>query len=84
MLATNLYKVLGKRTVSEKEPFKNKAIEKDIKDKSFDEKNIVKKAKKYLKNLSVKDTVNMIFKSEKINKKKIYQLCLKIKNEKTS
>ncbi len=58
--------------------------EKDIKDKSFDEKNIVKKAKKYLKNLSVKDTVNMIFKSEKINKKKIYQLCLKIKNEKTS
>ena len=58
--------------------------EKDIKDKSFDEKNIVKKAKKYLKNLSVKDTVNMIFKSEKINKKKIYQLCLKIKNEKIS
>ena len=58
--------------------------EKDIKDKTFDEKNIVKKAKKYLKNLSVKDTVNMIFKSEKINKKKIYQLCLKIKNEKIS
>ena len=51
---------------------------------TFDEKNIVKKAKKYLKNLSVKDTVNIILKSEKINKKKIYQLCLKIKNEKTS
>ena len=58
--------------------------EKDIKDKTFDEKNIVKKAKKYLKNFSVKDTVNIILKSEKINKKKIYQLCLKIKNEKTS
>ncbi len=58
--------------------------EKDIKDKIFDEKNIAKKAKKYLKNLSVKDTVDIIFKSEKINKKKIYQLCLKIKNEKIS
>ena len=56
--------------------------EKDIKDKSFDEKNIVKKAKKYLKNLSLKDTVNKIFESEKINKKKIYKLCLKIKNDK--
>ena len=56
--------------------------EKDIKDKIFDEKNIVKKAKKYLKNLSLKDTVNKIFESEKINKKKIYQLCLKIKNDK--
>ena len=56
--------------------------EKDIKGKIFDEKNIVKKAKKYLKNLSLKDTVNKIFESEKINKKKIYQLCLKIKNDK--
>ena len=58
--------------------------EKDIKDKIFDEKKIMKKAKKYLKNLSVKDTVDIIFESEKINKKKIYQLCLKIKNEKIS
>ena len=58
--------------------------DKDIKDKIFDEKNIMKKAKKYLKDLSVKDTVDIIFKSEKINKKKIYQLCLKIKNEKIS
>ncbi len=56
--------------------------EKDIKGKIFDEKNIMKKAKKYLKNLSLKDTVNKIFESEKINKKKIYQLCLKIKNDK--
>ncbi len=58
--------------------------EKDIKDKIFDEKKIMKKAKKYLKNLSVKDAVDIIFESEKINKKKIYQLCLKIKNEKIS
>ena len=35
MLATNLYRVLGKRTVSEKELFKNKAIENEIKDSIF-------------------------------------------------
>ena len=58
--------------------------EKNNKDKIFNEKEIMKKAKKYLKNLSVKDTVNTIFKSEKINKKKIYKLCLKIKDEKNS
>ena len=58
--------------------------EKNNKDKIFNEKEIMKKAKKYLKSLSVKDTVNIIFKSEKINKKKIYGLCLKIKDEKNS
>ena len=58
--------------------------EKNNKDKIFNEKEIMKKAKKYLKSLSVKDTVNTIFKSEKINKKKIYKLCLKIKDEKNS
>ena len=56
--------------------------EKNNKDKIFNEKEIIQKAKKYLKNLSVKDTVEIIFKREKINKKKIYELCLKIKNEK--
>jgi len=58
--------------------------EKNNKDKIFNEKKIMKKVKKYLSTLTVKDTVDIIFKSEKINKKKIYQLCLKIKNEKTS
>ena len=58
--------------------------EKNNKDKIFNEKEIMQKAKKYLKSLSVKDTVNTIFKSEKINKKKIYKLCLKIKDEKNS
>ena len=38
--------------------------------------------KKYLKKYSLKDTVNLILESEKINKKKVYNLCLKIKNEK--
>ncbi len=58
--------------------------EKNNKDKIFDEKEIMRKAKNYLKNLSVKDTVDIIFQKEKINKKKIYKLCLKIKNEKLS
>ena len=50
--------------------------------RKFDEKKIVNKIKKYLKKYSLKDTVNIIFETEKINKKKIYDLCLKIKNEK--
>ncbi len=58
--------------------------EKNNKDKILNKKEIMKKAKKYLKSLSVKDTVDTIFKSEKINKKKIYELCLKIKDEKNS
>ena len=37
MLATNLYKILGKRTVSDKKPFKNKAIENEVKDSIFSE-----------------------------------------------
>ena len=37
MLATNLYRVLGKRTVSEKKHFKNKVIENEIKDSIFSE-----------------------------------------------
>ena len=56
--------------------------EKNLKDNSFDEKKIVYKIKKYLKNYSLRDTVNLILETEKINKKKIYDLCLKIKNEK--
>ena len=49
--------------------------------KKFDEEKIVNKVKKYLKNYSLKDTVNLILETENINKKKIYNLCLKIKNE---
>ena len=56
--------------------------EKDNITQKYDEKKIVNKAKKYLKSYSLKDTVNLIFESEKTNKKKIYNLCLKIKNEK--
>ena len=56
--------------------------EKKTKNINFNEKKIVNKAKKYLKSYSLKDTVNLILETEKINKKKIYDLCLRIKNEK--
>ena len=56
--------------------------ENNAKIKNFDEEKIVNKIKKYLKKYSLKDTVNLILETEKINKKKIYNLCLKLKNEK--
>ena len=48
----------------------------------FDEEKIVNKIKKYIKNYSLKDTVNLILATENINKKTVYNLCLKVKNEK--
>ena len=56
--------------------------ENDTKIIKFDEVKIVNKIKRYLKNYSLKDTVNLILETEDINKKKVYNLCLKIKNEK--
>ncbi len=56
--------------------------ENNNKNKKFDEKKIVNKIKKYLKNYSLKDTVSIISEIEKTNKKKVYELCLKVKNEK--
>ena len=56
--------------------------ESDNKTKRFDEEKIVNKARIYLKKYSLKDTVNLISETEKISKKIIYKLCLKIKNEK--
>ena len=53
--------------------------EKKTKDKIFDEKNITKKAKVYLEKYSLKDVVDLLFETEKVNKKKIYQICLNIK-----
>ncbi len=54
----------------------------DLNIKSIDEEKIVNKAKNYLKKYSLKDTVNLILETEKVNKKKVYDICLKIKNEK--
>ncbi len=42
------------------------------------------KIKKYLKKYSLKDTVKLILETEKLSKKKIYELSLKIKNEKNN
>ena len=57
--------------------------EKNIKDKFFNKSKIIKKAKLYLKKYSLKDVVELLFESEKSNKKEIYQICLDIKkNEK--
>ena len=59
--------------------------EKDNKDKILDEDKIIEKAKKFLKKYSLKDVVELLFESVKINKKKIYQICLNIKkNEKNN
>ena len=42
---------------------------------------IINKAKKYLKKYSLKDTVELISNLENTNKKKVYDICLKIKND---
>jgi 16S rRNA (cytidine1402-2'-O)-methyltransferase len=87
---TKIHEVFIRDDVNNLKDFKNPVkgeltiviSEKNLKDNSFDEKKIVHKIKKYLKNYSLRDTVNLILETEKINKKKIYDLCLKIKNEK--
>ncbi len=56
--------------------------ENNSKTKKIDEEKIVSKIKKYLQTYSLKYTVNLIQESENISKKKIYDLCLKVKNEK--
>ena len=65
----------GELTVVISESYRNKVL---------DHEKITILAKKYLKKYRLKDTVDLIFHSEKISKKKIYQICLKIKNEKSS
>ena len=49
--------------------------------KSVSDTEIIKQANKYLDKYSVKDVVELISKKEKISKKKIYDICLKIKND---
>ncbi len=58
--------------------------EKNMKTVVFDKQKIVNKLKKYLKKYSVKDTVDLIIKTEKIKKNEVYKLCLKLKNEKNN
>ena len=62
----------GELTVVISKIYHNNEIE------SYD--NIKIQAKKYLKKYSLKDVVELISKKEKISKKKVYEICLKIKN----
>ena len=87
---TKIYESFIRKSVDEldvfKDPLKGELTvvisEKNKKNKTYDEEKIVNKIKKYLKKYSLKDTVNLILETEKINKKKVYDLCLKTKNEK--
>ena len=87
---TKIYESFIRKSIDEldvfKDPLKGELTvvisEKNNKNKTYDEEKIVNKIKKYLKKYSLKDTVNLILETEKINKKKVYDLCLKTKNEK--
>jgi len=55
--------------------------EKKIKDRVFDENEIKNKAKSLLNKHTLKDVVEILFEEEKLNKKKIYKICLEIKKK---
>ena len=84
---SKIHETFYRKDINKINMFKNKVkgeltvviSEKSTKNKKFDEKKIVEKAKKYLKKYSLKDVVELLFETEQINKKKIYQLCLDIK-----
>ncbi len=87
---TKLHEAFVRKDIDELQPFKSPikgeltlVISEDNKKiNNFNEEKIVNKVKKYLKKYSLKDTVELILETEQINKKKIYDLCLRIKNEK--
>ena len=87
---TKLHEEFFRRDIEQLKTFKNLIkgeltiviSEKNLKIKNFNKEKIVSKIKKYLKRYSLKDTVNLILETEKINKKTVYDLCLKIKNKK--
>ena len=58
-------------------------LSEEIKKKEqINENKIINKAKIFLKRYSLKDTVDLILETEKISRKKVYKICLRIKNEK--
>jgi|TARA_B110000971_G_scaffold221575_1_gene269279 16S rRNA (cytidine1402-2'-O)-methyltransferase len=89
---TKIHEVFFRENIDEIKLFKNPMkgeltviiSEKDSKIIVLDKEKIVNKAKKYLKKYSLKDTVDIILMSEKVNKKEIYKLCLEVKNEKNN
>ena len=54
---------------------------KNINNVSLTNEEIILEAKKYLKKYTLKDVVELISKKEKISKKKVYDICLKLKND---
>ena len=87
---TKIHETFFRENIDDMKVFNNKMkgeltviiSEKNFKKKVLDKEKIVNKAKKYLTKYSLKDTVDLILESEKINKKEIYKLCLEVKNEK--
>ena len=51
----------------------------NLKEVDFDENNLKTEIKKYLERYSLKDVVNLVSVKNKLPKKKVYNLCLKIK-----
>ena len=84
---TKIHEVFYRDEVDKIETFKDSLkgeltvviSDKNIKDNYIDEKKIIRKAEVYLKKYSLKDVVELISESEKINKNKIYKICLDIK-----
>jgi 16S rRNA (cytidine1402-2'-O)-methyltransferase len=54
---------------------------KNINNVSLTNEEIILEAKKYLKKYTLKDVVELLSKKEKISKKKVYDICLKLKND---
>ena len=86
---TKMHETFFRENINNVKMFKNQlkgeltvvVSEGKVKDKKLDKKDLFS-GKKYLKKYTLKDTVDIIFEKENINKKEIYKLCLSIKNEK--
>jgi len=64
----------GELTIVISKIYTNNELETDV--------NIIAEATMYLKKYSLKDVVELISKKEKVSKKKVYEICLKIKDDK--
>ena len=89
---TKIYEEYFRGNIDNFKPFKNPLkgeltvviSNAEIEIKQINKDKIINKIKKFLKRYSVKDTVDLIMETESINKKKLYQMCINIKNEKNN
>ena len=89
---TKIYEEYFRGNIDNFKPFKNPLkgeltvviSNAEIEIKQINRDKIINKIKKFLKRYSVKDTVDLIMETESINKKKLYQMCINIKNEKNN